>query len=541
MPRWSPDGRLIAFLGWRQERGGGGGGRVRRVYVVSAEGGAARQVGPDFDGELWDLCWTPDGRHLSYARSRDGSGFADGIHTIDLRDGAVEVIPLQAHYSLRFGGYSPDGRWLAFGIQNESNALHTDKDIWILPATGGRARRLTHAPGLDDHPTWARDGRALYFVSDRSGSTNIWKLTLDPDTGLRQDQPEQVTFYSDASVLHPKVLAEGGRLAFFLSKSTTVIHVADASRLDDARSLVRGHAPQLSPDGEMIYYVGQGPDQEGIFVVSRTGGVPRRLTPSLPASSFTRPFHLSPDGRTLAYFSHRGDGTTLFALSVGGGEPRQLLELDAKEALSPAWSPDGSLRAHASGNGLYVLPAAGGQPRQLAHLYSWDEWTVRWSPDGNHLAALGYASPEEQVNSVFLVPSSGGEPRRLTALDEGGYKEGLEWHPDSRRVTCFDYGSDTTRHVYLDGRPPTTLFDQPERWEYVGRWSPDGRRYFFESSLTGAWQTFIFDAASGDIARFFPGAGDSTGDLVHWSRDGQTIVWTVANKTGQLWLMDNFR
>ena len=316
-----------------------------------------------------------------------------------------------------------------------------------------------------------------------------------------------MTFYSDASVLHPKVLAEGGRLAFFLSKSTTVIHVADASRLEDARSLVRGHAPQLSPDGEMIYYVGQGPDQEGIFVVSRTGGVPCRLTPSLPASSFTRPFHLSPDGRTLAYFSHRGDGTTLFALSVGGGEPRQLLELDAKEALSPAWSPDGSLLAHASGNGLYVLPAAGGQPRQLAHLYSWDEWTVRWSPDGNHLAALGYASPEEQVNSVFLVPSSGGEPRRLTALDEGGYKEGLEWHPDSRRVTYFDYGSDTTRHVYLDGRPPTTLFDQPERWEYVGRWSPDGRRYFFESSLTGPGRRSSSMRRQATSRAFFLGPG----------------------------------
>lgn len=112
----------------------------------------------------------------------------------------------------------------------------------------------------------------------------------------------------------------------------------------------------------------------------------------------------------------------------------------------------------------------------------------RRSPDGQHIAALGWpADGKPDENVVYVIPAGGGELRRLTSPEEPGYKEGLEWHPDSRRLTYMYYGhdwrGDETRVAYLDGRATTLLLDQSyPTWDYFGTWSPDGPSYYVISS-----------------------------------------------------------
>jgi len=172
-------------------------------------------------------------------------------------------------------------------------------------------------------------------------------------------------------------------------------------------------------------------------------------------------------------------------------------------------------------------------------MYNWAPGSVRWSPDGKHLAALAWTGPHAETNVSLVVPVSGGEARVLPTEDTF-YKEGLEWHPDGQSITYFEYTDELTRQVYLDGRPTTTMFDHSDGWEYLGKWAPDGGQYIFVSSLAGIWKSYVYDVGSGEIEPLDPNSeGDAS--LMSWSDDGQLMTWATSRKSGQLWLMENFR
>ncbi|MBI3982115.1 MAG: PD40 domain-containing protein [Gemmatimonadetes bacterium] len=539
-PRWSPDGRWIAYGEQRRV------GNVSRISlsVVRPEGGTPRVLLDsvlDVGSELGGVFWTPDSRGITYAIGSD-------IRTVDLEGRQVRTVPFRVRYLTQLTGYSPDGRWIAFHERNEGSEQDDEMDVWILPAEGGRAIQLTHVPGFDGWPSWAPDGRSVYFVSDRGGSLNIWQLDVDLQSGLPRGDPRQTTHYGDASILYPRMLGAGTRLTFALVRRTSVIHVAPTDRPVEARTIARGRSPQLSPDGRTVYYVGEGTGQEGIFAVPAEGGEPRRLTHPRPGGPFLQPFQLSPDGHAIAYFSRTGAHNVLSAVPVAGGTARELIRLESREALVPSWSPDASRLAYSHGNGLYTIPAAGGEPAKLAQLWGWDGWTVRWSPDGRYVAALAWTAPETptQQNAVFVVPAEGGEPRRLTPNEEGDYKEGLEWHPDGQRLTYMYYaggGGDGTRLAFLDGRPTQLLVDQPDPlWDYVGRWAPDGRRFFFISATRGfqnPWGLYVYDDGARTTSVVWPDTAANPGSSVPaFSRDGRTMAWSVQNDVRQLWVME---
>jgi Tol biopolymer transport system component len=536
--RWSPDGRLIAYRAMREVTSDSGKSWVFAIFILSPDGGTPRQIGPDVRGVIVWFCWTPDGRHLTY-------GAEDGLHTISLDGNEVRLIPRKDLPGVRgLGAYSPNGRWLTYNRVKENAKNQSDTDLCILPATGGTARRLTHLPWFNSPAIWAPDDRTLYFASGIAGAQNIWKLSIDPETGLPKGKPQQVTFFNDADIWCHRVLGDGDRIAFGMMRGTTSIQVADALSPKESNTVSRGRSPQLSPDGQTIYYVNNTPGEEGIYAVPRQGGTPRRLTESLPAGGGHLPiFDVSPDGRTLAYVTQSSEWKGLFTLPASGGESKLLVKIAPKSGVVPQWSPDGSQLAYADGKGLYVIAAAGGKVRELAHLdRGWEEWNVRWSPDGKFLAAFCRDMDETPnpgpQNAVFVVPTSGGELRQLTP--DVDYKEGLEWHPDGKRLTYHVSRSQSeTRQVYLDGRPPSLLVDAPDIWDFHGIWAPDGRRFFFLASSSGDWGMYAYNEASGETT--LVSAHPPIRCVPRWSRDGKTMAWSETRQSSsQTWIMENF-
>jgi Tol biopolymer transport system component len=536
-PRWSPDGRLIAYT---LTKGAPlDSDMVCAIFVLNPDGGAPRQIGPDVTKRyIVSVFWTPDGQHLSY---RTG----DGLRTLTLDGNEVRFISKKdLSYVGRLGvrGYSPNGRWF---VSNRKKENGSGTDLGILPVTGGTSRRLTHLPGFSRSPAWAPDGRSLYFVSGKANTWNIWKLSMDQEMGLAKGQSQQVTFFKDTIILGPQVLSDGSRMVFSMFKVSTSIHVADSSSPHEARALVRSgmYSPELSPDGQTVYYVNDTPGEEGIYAVPRQGGAPRRLTESLPAEGRLRyfpRFDLSPDGRILVYSAKLGKEQDFFTLATSGGEPRLLVKIpNAKSRTVPQWSPDGSQLAYSDGNDLYVIASAGGKPRKLAHVnHGWEESSVRWSPDGKLIAAFGM--PKPRSNAVFVVPVSGGELRQLTSDVEP--KKGLEWHPDGKRLTYHVTLSDSETHqAYLDGREPTLLVNAPDTWDWIGVWAPDGRRFFFLGSVASAKKLgmYVYDESSGKTT-LVSDLVDNAG-VPCWSRDGKTMAWWETRQTSiQTWIMENF-
>ncbi len=77
--------------------------------------------------------------------------------------------------------WSPDGRRIAFDSFGEDGQW----DVWTIDADGGPPRRLTSNPADDNLPSWSRDGRFVYFSSDRTGTETVWRV---PATGGSEDQ-----------------------------------------------------------------------------------------------------------------------------------------------------------------------------------------------------------------------------------------------------------------------------------------------------------------------------------------------------------------
>jgi eukaryotic-like serine/threonine-protein kinase len=134
-----------------------GGNRVSPVVSSSAT---------DFNPEI-----APDGKRITFVSNRARawgvwvSGL-DGANPIDVAgtDG-MHAGPAR---------WSPDGNQLVFECQNEGN-----DDVCTVPAGGGAVRRLTRHPARDCLPSWSRDGKWIYFTSNRSGSFQIWKMPTD--------------------------------------------------------------------------------------------------------------------------------------------------------------------------------------------------------------------------------------------------------------------------------------------------------------------------------------------------------------------------
>ncbi|MHC4559895.1 MAG: protein kinase domain-containing protein, partial [Planctomycetota bacterium] len=207
-PRWSPDGRLIAYKLMKGMATGSLNSNAKLVcaiFVIDPDSGSPRQVGPDVTGHyIFTVFWTPEG-HLTYHTNQ-------GIHTLTLDGNEVRFFPRgdlpYVGRELWGRGYSPNGRWF---VSNWGKKDGSGSDLCILPTEGGEARRFTDLPGASKAPTWAPDGRTVYFVSGKTDTLNIWKVPMDQEIGLTTGEPQQVTFFKDTVVMDPKVLGDGSR------------------------------------------------------------------------------------------------------------------------------------------------------------------------------------------------------------------------------------------------------------------------------------------------------------------------------------------
>src|SRR5436309_2118942 len=160
-------------------------------------------------------------------------------------------------------------------------------NVWSVPAVGGPPTAVTSGKWRDWNPVWSPDGRYLYFVSDRSGSMNLWRVRIDEASGRALADPEPVTTPA-TSLAHISIAADGKHIAY-----SSVLVTTNVQRLafDPVRDAVVGEPiwvthgsrrwanPAPSPDGHYVAFYSL-VEPEGHVYVTRADGVgsPRQLT-----------------------------------------------------------------------------------------------------------------------------------------------------------------------------------------------------------------------------------------------------------------------
>ena len=291
---FSPDGTKLVFQSEREA-----GNPFYQIYELDLETGDARRISPGH-GKTTCAYYRADGGDILYASTHhDPQSAALQKAELDFRasgqerryswdydpemelyalkpDGSTERLTLVAGYDAE-GSYSPDGKWIVFASNREIYAREpTAKEreileqnpaffaeIYLMPAAGGMARRLTEADGYDGGPFFTPDGkRIIWRRFDGEGLiADLWTMNLD-----------------------------GG----------------DARRITDFESM--SWAPYPHPSGDYFIFTTNkhGFENFELFIVDTRGlRQPVRVT-------FTEGFDglpvFSPDGRRLAWTSGRGSG-----------------------------------------------------------------------------------------------------------------------------------------------------------------------------------------------------------------------------------------
>ena len=319
---------------------------------------------------------------------------------------------------------------------------------------------LASDPAIDWNPVWSDDGRFLYFLSDRGGAMNLWRVAIDESTGRERGAPESVPLPADEVIY----LARSGKrwvYGAFSTRSNVIRFDFDPQRsavvggphtlLSTTRS-VRSAA--VSPDGTLIGFSTMRP-QDDLYVLSTQGGAPTQLTDD---PEFDRYVSWSPDGGRLIFLSFRGDRYEVYGIRPDGSGFEKLTETEG-DFWSPVFSPRGDRLVVSLAQGLALFDTSGPPPwRSFERIPPPAEpprsnfSRVIWSPEGDRLAGYVYR---------------GNAPRRAAVLDLATRSYRLfappswsvGWYPDGRRLLVHHEGRlatldlSTWRAVPVEGSP----------------------------------------------------------------------------------------
>lgn len=531
-PRWSPNGKHIFYILSKYMSKSNG---VRQFMLLDVQSQEARQLVGDYlklSKEFRGAEWMPDSNGLMI-QSRDGFRIM-GLDGVEKKYFSIKV-----NYMTRMGSVSPDGRYMLYHRVTAGKEDRDEMDIWQLDLESGEASEVSNDAGYEGWPVWNRDGTQIYYVSGPAVARNVYRRKPGSD-----ESPVQVTAYSNASAVYPRISPQGGQLTFALFKDNHLIFTADTHAMDTARTVVRGSKAMLSPDGKTVYYIDNQPGREGLWKVAVNGDNPQQLVLGKVLTSYGSKTLLSPDGSRIAYSQYTGDTTTLFVMPASGGLASSLYSVDGVRHLIPSWSPNGKEIAFSIDGDLMVIPANGGDASVLASVKGWESWNLEWSPDGKSIAGFAYLEGEES-NHIMVVDRATRKVTRVTPKKEDQYKEILAWHPDGDRISYMYYNtedSNGSRIVSLKTSLISDLVDMPDpNWDYIGVWGPDQRYYFqsVERGISGNWALYAFDESSQAYQEIRQNSNTSV-SLPSWSADGSLMAWSEKTPVRQVWMMTNY-
>jgi tricorn protease len=312
-PRFSPDGRRIAFTGNYDGNAD--------IHVVPTEGGAVQRV-TYHPAEDRVLDWDASGESVVFASTRESeTGRYSQFFRVSVSGGLPVRLPVP--YG-EFAALSGDGEWLAYTPRSVIGRTWkryrggTAADIWLFNLKNYESRRLTDGAAADEMPMW-HEGK-VYFLSDRDAQQryNLWVHDLDTGTTRQVTHFRDVDVTSASSGPRDIVFEAGGRLYLYELESgnqraVDIEIVTDLTTLRPRNEKVSDmiRTTSISPTGKRMIVEARG----DLFSLPARDGPVLNLTHSSGVAELFPAW--SPDGETVAYVTDRGGGIPIG--DKGGG------------------------------------------------------------------------------------------------------------------------------------------------------------------------------------------------------------------------------
>jgi len=514
-PVISPDGELVTYVSFRDQEA--------ELRTARLDGSSARVlVHSDEIPWLEPFDWSPDARQILVVVSRQDR--TNQIVLISVADGSLRVVKsLECCYPSNMS-VSPDGRYIAYDVPDQP--LSPQRDIFALATDGSRENPLVEHPARDRRAVWTPDGRGILFLSDRTGTSDLWTVLV------REGRPYGVPKLLRRNVggIDPVGFTPNGNYyyneierlqdVYITSLDAETGQIAGAPTLASERFRGANTLPEWSPDGQHLAYLSRlqrlltvDTVGSGIIVVrSLDTGEERELSPQLNFLGDTR-LRWAPDGRSFLISGEEVGGQKsdrrrgLFQIDAQTGEvvpivvsPSRTQPAWRQNRWHAEWSLDGTaifyVRDDGQGCEIRFRDLKTGEERLIHHPASPVHLSnLALSPDGRWLA-FGSGSGHYAAEAVLVIPASGGQPREVLRLDPnavGRQTYSFAWTRDgrhllfSKRVTEPGRPSELWRAPVEGGKPERLGLPM---WGRGGvRVHPDGSRIAFTNMtpLGGLW------------------------------------------------------
>lgn len=435
-PRWSPDGKWIAFSSFRNGHAD--------IFLIPSTGGEVRQV-TAYAGLNLVTDWTDDGSKLLFYSQRDTRTLS--LFTIDLHTRALKQLASD-NEALRYPVLSPDRKTLAYvrggfpwsrpWYRGSAAASVVVKDL---------ATSATHAVLKSDAqqfwPLFSPDSRSVFIttLNGDSKTPNLWRV---PVSG---GDPKPITRYTTDAVRFPAIARNGSLIAYLYNgdiytvhldgadahKVSTIIRTDDRVNNTERQTLTASDGGEMSPDFKQFALLMKG----ALWLMPSSGGTAAQLTPN---DGHYEDFAWSPDGSKLVTISDRGNQTDVYVIDTKTKALTRITN-DADTESDTHYAPDGKSVSFVKAGtqpGLYVAPADGSAPARRVAVgnginnegYGLGITGHGWSPDSKWLAFIRTDRYEDQ--DLWVVPTVGGEAVNVTRYP-GRYSEPL-FTPDGKKL-----------------------------------------------------------------------------------------------------------
>jgi tricorn protease len=457
--------------------------------------------------------------------------------------------------------FSPDGKWIAFSSDRYGN-----NDVFVIPATGGPAKRLTYHSAPDTVVGWTRDSKRVLFTSARGllypGIPNLYEVPLDGgvEQSVRTDWGSWGSYSPDGKRLafnrHPMVWwrkhyrgSYSADLWVYDSEKKSYTRILDDKLPDDQKP---NNLWPMYANGT-IYFVsdretmGKAGSPEvmkstnNLWKISEYGGEPTQVTHHKSGNLFFP--SVSGDGKVIVY----EQDFVIWKLDVPTGKT-QSVKIDIAsddtdnnvetkvvngEADTFHLSPSGKRAVISTQGELFTIATEKGEIRRLTQTPGVRESQPRWSPDGKWIAFVADTDGSEQV---WLCDESGGNMKQIS---RGESQRGqIRWAPDSKALLYT--ASDRKLYRYdLDGGKTTVLTQS----EVVGfgqnaiqspEWSPDGKWISYTRGGRNLLpHVYIIPSEGGKEHRITDDDTYSDSSAL-WAGDGKQILYLAGSDVGNI-------
>ena len=464
---------------------------ISQVVIRNLDGSEVRTIYSEKDYYSIPYDLSPDEKFILALRIKNET--INNLTLISTTDGSVRelrYIP-SSFFMFENAKFSPDGQFIAFSFVRDGNPPHGD--IFLMSSDGQNEIVVAGHPAEDRLLGWTANGKNLLFLSDRSGTWDVWTVSITK--GRQQGEPELLKkdFGCDSGVLG---MAPEGSFYYKTNTRSGGLYTG-AIELESGKVLI---SPSL--------------------VTTRYTGPPYNLT-------------WSPDGKYLLYLSRRGSigpGNNLLTIrSEATGEER-FLSPHLRFVNQISWAPDGcsiiAIGITETETGIYRIDA---ETSAITKLTEGGRYAPRLCPDGKTLVFL---KPGPIITKLNLETGEESEVAKTVALF-------YDLSPDGREVV---FQSDSTvKTISINGGEPKELICGLAKY-YGLKWTNDGRYIIARAVFNEASENskiWRVPAQGGTPLKLDISVPNVLFFALH--PDNRHFVYSVAGETkSELWVMENF-